>query len=530
MKLIACILTIASASGEMDQLSVDSRTRPSIKNFIRLGKLEIPNFRVPPAELSIPASRVSDITLTKSLKRISLKIPQSISARGGSTTTTRTKKKRRNNTGFYYGIKEDVFFPQYDKTGSGSSKKKKESGNEIPTSSELADIMGETLLELREMREDISGLREEMHLMKEEFQRSIETRPRYFTNDESRAAEDEEDSKDRDLPSSGMVSSFVSRRKRQREFEAIGADVEKWAHELLFEQNGEEHGWKEVKCNKAIKKKFNRDGSTSCYVKWMKDSRGEKASLDDDQEYPCLKVYSTVNAPLEQVCAYLSDENHFLEYNDLLIAHRELEEITPNAKICWAQSPQILFVKSRDFVTYCQYRWRRDGAQILVNQASEHKDVLGAEEEGDGKICRGAALRGANFISKDPDDPNKTRFALLAHVNPGGGIPHWAIKTVVSALLPIEPFKLFYKIDTRVNTLGNSVRENTQSFGQSSRPAGLSQMGYACFWPACDSGLKGEGESHSGESVEIIHDEAGTAGKESTNEGIERSSERCLTQ
>ena len=100
--------------------------------------------------------------------------------------------------------------------------------------------------------------------MKEEFKRSIETpRPHY-------SIAEEEDSKDRELrasPGGGIVSSFVSRRKRQREFEAIGADVEKWAHELLFEQNGEEHGWKEVKCNKGITKKFNRNGSTTCYIK-----------------------------------------------------------------------------------------------------------------------------------------------------------------------------------------------------------------------------------------------------------------------
>jgi hypothetical protein len=28
-------------------------------------------------------------------------------------------------------------------------------------------------------------------------------------------------------------------------------------------------------------------------------------------------------------------------------------------------------------------------------------------------------------ISKDPDDPNKTRIALLAHADPGGGLPQW---------------------------------------------------------------------------------------------------------
>ena len=157
----------------------------------------------------------------------------------------------------------------------------------------------------------------------------------------------------------------------------------------------------------------------------MTDSRGEKANLNDDQAYPCIKCYSTVNAPLELVCAYLSKGEHCLEYNDLLLDHKEVEEISPNSKICWAQSPQILFVKARDFVSYCQYRYMRDGTQIVVNQACDHDEMKGNEKETDGKMCRAAALRGANFISRDPDDPNKTRFALLAHANPGGGLPNW---------------------------------------------------------------------------------------------------------
>jgi hypothetical protein len=32
-------------------------------------------------------------------------------------------------------------------------------------------------------------------------------------------------------------------------------------------------------------------------------------------------------------------------------------------------------------------------------------------------------------ISRDPTDPNKTRVAILAHANPGGGIPQWVSVT-----------------------------------------------------------------------------------------------------
>lgn len=329
MKLIlACIillitpLVVASSSGEIITNNLSStnasptsrimRQRQSIATkYSRLGKLELPNLlRIRPVRLNIPVSRVSDITFNNNeswKKTVSNHNPlHSLFARGGggsiatakpkatmtssSTTTTtmtstRAKKKRRNNTGFYYGISDDVFFSPYEKANAGSSggddSNKKEAekqtinnndnNDELSTSMALADIMGETLLELREMREDISGLREEMQDMKDELKKSLELRPHPSISHEEAGGiggETEGDAlRENESQGIGIVSSFVGKRKRQREFEAVGADVEKWAYELLFEQDGEEHGWREVKCNKAVKKRFNKDEDTTCFIK-----------------------------------------------------------------------------------------------------------------------------------------------------------------------------------------------------------------------------------------------------------------------
>jgi len=424
--------------------------------------------------------------------------------RGGSTAT----KKKQNNSGFYYGIRDDVFFPSKDEVSQAQNEKESnESGlrppnlrvdslqkrekreRDVPSSRTLTDIMGETLLELREMREDIYALREEMQYMKEELKRQERFSSGVFM-DEVEDDDDEEEAEVFDYPthdeSKHHKKGLIGRVARQSEFEKIGHEVEKWAHKLLFEENGEEHGWKEVKCNKMVRKKYNSRGQTTCYLKYMKDSRGKYAK-DEDIEFPCLKVYTTIDAPIEDVCDYLSNENHMEEYNDLVVAHRDLEDITPHGKICWSQCPQILFIKPRDFVTYCHHRWRRDGAQIVVSQACEHEDAPGnSEESDDGNACRAYSLRGANFLSKDPTDPDKTRMAILAHADPGGGIPQWAMKTAMNAVAPIEPFKLFYKIDERVAKFKSSSPRHRPDFasqGRTQRPAGLSQLGYCCFWP-----------------------------------------------
>jgi hypothetical protein len=128
----------------------------------------------------------------------------------------------------------------------------------------------------------------------------------------------------------------------------------------------------------------------------MKDSRGSLANQEDNTEYPCIKVVTTIDAPIDTVCAYLSQESAFPEYNDVVTEYKDIEEITAHSKICWSQSPQILFLKPRDFVTFCHHRWRRDGTQVFVNQATEHPDYPGRKEEGQGKACRAYAIRGAN--------------------------------------------------------------------------------------------------------------------------------------
>jgi len=277
----------------------------------------------------------------------------------------------------------------------------------------------------------------------------------------------------------------VERRKRRAHFDRLGEEVEEWGNVCLFEEN-EEHGWKEVVCNKLLKKKYNANGLIKCFVKWMPDPRGKEYAKDSDKGkvYPCIKAFATIDAPLEDVCAFLADDSTVTKYNDLVENFRDLEDITPHSKICWGQCPQILFIKPRDFVNFCSHRWKRDGTQVVVNQAVDHEEAPAVEGEDSGKICRARSFRGANFISRDPNDPSKTRFALIAHADPGS-IPTWACKTAVNALAPIEPFKLFHNLETGVKSMPTRPRADFVSShpARSSKPGGLSQLGYACFWP-----------------------------------------------
>lgn len=55
-------------------------------------------------------------------------------------------------------------------------------------------------------------------------------------------------------------------------------------------------------------------------------------------------------------------------------------------------------------------------------------------------------------------------------------------------MAPIEPFKLFHRINEQVQIFKSTRPQQRSNFvhslqGHSSRPAGISQLGYACFWP-----------------------------------------------
>ena len=131
------------------------------------------------------------------------------------------------------------------------------------------------------------------------------------------------------------------------DFTTLGRQVEQWAENILSEDNSELFGWKSIECNSAFNRKYNPDGSTKQYVKWMRDSREDRANAEDIKNHPCMKLYATIDAPFPIVCRFLSQKAHYREYNSLLVDQRDIEEVAPDTKICWSQTKKL-----REY--YCQ--------------------------------------------------------------------------------------------------------------------------------------------------------------------------------
>lgn len=379
---------------------------------------------------------------------------------------------RKAETGFFYGF--TVSMVDAATTDRPPPKPKP------PT---LYESMALTLEEVRSMRLEMEALRKELQSLK----KHLEPPEKALTaiGDQTRAEE---------------APALLTKQELEIFYATIGTSVEAWANQIMAEN--EAHGWDEVKCNKAMRKTLNPGGTTQAFIKWMRDSRGVgHVDPKDDREYPCLKCCGIIDAPIDIVCWYLAREEHLMEYNDLIDTHNDIQEITPSSKICLAKTPQILFIQPRNLITFCHHKWLANGNQLVVlNQAVRHpkkltKSNLGIFEKSDWlddkKQPLAFALRGANFLSPDPEDPlHKTRLTILAHGNPGRDVPVWAMKTVVGALANLEPYRFFHRINAGIHKklpdLLRQVQEQSvtsDTMGRTTRPAGIAQLGYACFWP-----------------------------------------------
>ena len=441
--------------------------------------------------------------------------------------------------------------------------------NSVKDSNNSLRILSETLTyELRTMKEEITALRDELRLLGGQSSLSSSSSASSLSKEESGKNNDEIKLDQSSTSSSRQAILLKQQRKkeRKRQLEQLGPEVERWAKELLTssslssEDNNNyynnvnnnvagvvggtkdvDEGWKEITCNSFVRNKFNKLGKTRVYLKWMPDSR--TSNEDDDAAivsreekerqldsssgstsssssssliYPCIRCHATIDAPLDQVCSFLSNPNTIPMYNELIDDHRDIEIITPSSKVTWCKVPKILFVKPRDFVTYCSHRWLRDGTQVIINQAIDHEDVPGVLIEGSGSgdtVCRGYALRGANFISRDPSDPsNKTCITMISHANPGGGLPQWAMTTAINAVVQVEPFKFFHNMNESIcnyqEPASSSMSSSSSSAAalsqghrmtknvgiqseRSTKPAGIAHLGFTCFWPN-GGGLKEE--------------------------------------
>jgi hypothetical protein len=245
-------------------------------------------------------------------------------------TLTEPLSRELAQSGVYFGLTPKTLVDSYGRSATRST-----SGETRKKRVDLRESMSEALEELRIMRVEMEQIRKEMHTL----QQQLSKQDVGSTTDED------------DIEHQQQLKAI--RKKQKKEYEKISKDVEQWARQLLTDQlqisptrstimsstsearsNHQDIEWTQIQCAKMLESKFNSNGQTYAYLTYMKDSRDSKskamtASLPNnnknwnpDEEYPCIKMYSTLDAPIEEVCIYLSNEKHVWDYNSMIQNHK----------------------------------------------------------------------------------------------------------------------------------------------------------------------------------------------------------------
>jgi len=221
----------------------------------------------------------------------------------------------------------------------------------------FATILRDAVQEFRKatdnIRDDLASLRLEIKELQRLQGQNGYLPPQMDSEDEQRYYDqvnddydDEADKYSEDEASSRIAES----RRRAAVYDRLALQIEHWAKKLIRESGREEFGWKAVECNKLFKSKYDPDGQTKVYLKWMTDPRYDEPTLKTQRQssstsqqvtdvleststsshkkrkketlFPCIKCVGTIDAPIETVCEYLADESRVPEYNDLVADFR----------------------------------------------------------------------------------------------------------------------------------------------------------------------------------------------------------------
>ena len=157
------------------------------------------------------------------------------------------------SSGIYYGITKSTLEKANQSSGDDAK-------NRRPRS--VQQSMHEALEELRTMRQEMEKMRLEMESMKQSI---ISEEDNEDEGMSTRSGDGAANNGSSDAAAQQKASAQALRR-RQKEYDKIAAEVERWAEKLIYEET-EEDGWSEVNCNKMMRQKLNASGQTKAYIK-----------------------------------------------------------------------------------------------------------------------------------------------------------------------------------------------------------------------------------------------------------------------
>ena len=143
----------------------------------------------------------------------------------------------------------------------------------------------------------------------------------------------------------------------------------------------------------------------------------------------------------------IDDDAMRQEYNDNCKEVRDLEQLSGDTKVSWASTPRYGPFKARDFVTAVHYRTLEDGTMMVINRPVEHPAARRGK-----KFVRAEILIATNIMRPNREDPTKTDFVSVTHINPGGIADSKIGAKIVNKLCAKAPVNLLVALERAANS------------------------------------------------------------------------------
>eukprot|EP00904_Undaria_pinnatifida_P009544 jgi/Undpi1/571/HiC_scaffold_10.g04035.m1 len=209
----------------------------------------------------------------------------------------------------------------------------------------------------------------------------------------------------------------------------------------------ESEGWEHVTSKRGVEvvRKFMPPPPRSA----SSSARSERGVVDEAAaaKFACVKATGTLDAEAAEVFSLFLDNERVHEYNDNCRVVRDLERLSPDTKISWAATPKYGPFKARDFVTVVHYRTLDDGTMVVVNRAVEHPAARRGK-----KYVRAEILIASNIMRPNREDPTKTDFISVTHINPGGIADSTLGAKIVNKLCAKAPVNLLLALEKTANS------------------------------------------------------------------------------
>uniref|UniRef100_A0A7S0EY86 START domain-containing protein n=1 Tax=Hanusia phi TaxID=3032 RepID=A0A7S0EY86_9CRYP len=161
------------------------------------------------------------------------------------------------------------------------------------------------------------------------------------------------------------------------------------------------------------------------------------------EKFYCVKAVGVIDAKAADIYELLKDSARVDEYNDECAQVRDLSSLSPDTKVTWAASKTYFPFKPRDFVTRVHNTQLKDGTYVVMSR-SEDVDFT----DGGADYVRTEVLLAGNVMRPCPDDPNKTEFTTIAHINPGGAADTPLGAQITNRICIHGPVSFIRKIET----------------------------------------------------------------------------------